>query len=273
MAGETILRIGPVESGPNGENHYLLIDADGVPLAEEQSSEDVVGIRSLVVGRDRPPTCEPALSAAAATLGLAISEPTREQNEAKADAAIALAGEAVPQTTSPMRRRTFLQGMGVLLESPSWQRLGDEETAVISVLGCFETENFELGISLARVPGADPDKLLVMVTDFAVGEDEFEACGMTEIAITFGEAPLFLVQALEPAFLLKVMPHVEVDGAPIQAGLFGRLGPALGAACYALSDLGSEDERLTVKYDSDLGAMHLQVSAGFGMAGAESMFG
>lgn len=268
MPGETICRVGPVESRTVDRYLYALLTDDGSVAEKTWAAEDVAGLLSLAAGRADPPACEPSLRAAAATLGLAVAEPTPEQNAGRADLALALADAELPRTDPPIRHRMFLQGAAALLASSSWKRLRDGQTALISVSGQYQDEHYNLGISLAAVAGAVPPKLLAMVTDFG------EAMrGTIETAIWFEEGPAFVIEALGAAYELGVVPRIEVIEGPDVGALLRRYGPALGAAFYMLADLDLDQDRRTVRLEEDDAPMLLRISAGFGLDNAGDVFG
>jgi hypothetical protein len=266
MPGDTICRVGWARRGEANRNLYVLMGADGSVIAETWSQEDADGLRSLAAGRDDPPTCEPSMRAAAATVGLAVAEPTLEQEASRADLALTLAGAGLPLTQPPIRHRMLLQGAAALIETPSWQRLREGQTALTSVSGDFEDERYDLAVSFAGVIGSAPAKLLANVTDFG------GTLGMIETTIQFDEGPDFLTAALEAAYALRVVPRIEVTDGPDAVVFLRRYGPALGAVLYVLADLDPDQGRRTVRLEDDAGPMLLRISAGFGLTDAEDIF-
>jgi len=271
MAADVILRIGPIDDGPVSESVYLLMNASGAVLAETRANGDVEGVGALLAGPIGPPGCEPSLSGAANALGLQIMEPSREQNDTRADVAMALAGADLPPTQPPARRISFLQGLGAMLGSPSRNRLADGQTALISVSGTFENEQYDVGISLAYAEETPDTTLFVAFTDFPAAQTD-AAPATLELTIGLEKGAPFLVNALRSAYDLEVVPHLRERGRPLKGSTLSRIGPAMGAALYALADLYPDEGRRTVLYQEDNTPMQLRVSAGFGLANVDEIY-
>lgn len=268
MTHALILVIGPLSETPGAPSLYALMDERARLLATAEASDDTAGIAALIAdGRDAI-TCEPALGEAARALGLPVEPPNRPQVFGRAELALDRAGLGLPVAEARAPIRSLFQGLGSLLGSRAWTRMGESETAMIVVKGSVEERRYDVDISATRSARAGPPRLRLLLAEHEAGETlaELEAADSNaiDVKILLEDNPAFVVKAIEPAYGLAFVPHISIDGAAPDAAWLERYAPIIGAAFYVLGDMDKGNDREQVELSDETTPFCLRVDAGFG---------
>ncbi len=204
-------KLGPLPVGKGKVSVYAAVGPDGLlPLAFERS--DGEGLRALLrAAGGKPLRCEPALSSAAAKVGLATEDLPREALLARAGVATALAG-GPSDTAGAAATNLLLDAFARFWRARPWTRFDGDSPVSVTLATGGRTEIREasvmsmgggqFGLALHDEPGSVARLLRLAETGTAD-----EALRISSVAVSLDDEPAWAVRAVEEPTESRAFPR------------------------------------------------------------------
>ncbi|MBN1206428.1 MAG: hypothetical protein JXB05_16070 [Myxococcaceae bacterium] len=232
-----LLKLGPVQLSEGATNVYLKVTETGEFAPPVFALDDATGVQALLEGVDAASvSCEPALAAAAAGLGLQVDSPPLEVLSARAAIATFMAWEQRKVAgLGPDKALLFVQAATEFWEARPWSHWDDSQPFQIAVSGAFSRtyegsvfggEEGGEGIALYEQAGA----LRVLMDLQGSGKAE-AAASLPAIGVTLDSRPAYAIEALAAAGRAPRLPL------PLKTGPSGITVPSAVEALVLVATL------------------------------------
>lgn len=207
-----LLKLGPVVLDGLTTNVYLRVDEGGDVGPPSFSQDDMEGLKELTAN-ERPERllCDPALSEAAAALGLAVQDTPPRPLQSRAAIAVFMAwGQRGVANAGSDMALLLMQSATEFWQGHPWVYWGDRQLLDVrfsgALSGSYEGVIFaskEQGYGLALYEERGAVQKLIALQEAGAGE---EARALPAIAVMLDDKPAYAVEALERAGRVPRLP-------------------------------------------------------------------